>query len=308
MTNISVQGVDPSKTQKYSENRPSYARKLLGAYAGYVVHKAVTTHPYYTTNANLIGQTQSISNLQDVELEAVKKAIGQAFEASGLKEKGVKLIEVNKDNVNEAKKLLVDEYKNSIDRLFLRKKKTNALIEQSINQLLNGRSAFNLMHSNSILLPDGGKLGLATFHEMGHAATNLMGKAGKALRNSRFLVYFTTPILLAALLVDKKSKGEKSENEKPESLLGRGLGFVKKHAGKLAFLSWLPALLEEGLASVKGEKLAKPFLNDELFRKMKQVNSLGLTTYAIAALASGFGVYAAKTIRDAIVHNKKQDK
>ena len=80
--------------------------------------------------------------------------------------------------------------------------------------------------------------------------------------------------------------------------------FIKENAGKLTFALNIPILLEEGMATMKGNKLAKSVLSPQLAKKVAKTNRLGFATYLCLAVGSGVGVYLATKVRDAIVHGK----
>ncbi|MBQ2611149.1 hypothetical protein IJF81_02015, partial [bacterium] len=79
-----------------------------------------------------------------------------------------------------------------------------------------------------------------------------LSKFGKILQKCRPMALLAIPVSQIALWKTKKAPGEE-----PKNGLDKTTTFIKNNAGKLTFLAFLPTLLEEGLASVKGNKLAK---------------------------------------------------
>ncbi len=116
---------------------------------------------------------------------------------------------------------------------------------------------------------------------------------GKILQKSRPVSLLGIPVMLIALFKNKKEEGEE-----PKNFLDKTGDFVKKHAGKLAFAVCLPALIEEGLATYNGNKLASKVLSPELLSKVKTTNRFGFASYAAVAISTGIGTFIAKTVRD----------
>lgn len=126
-----------------------------------------------------------------------------------------------------------------------------------------------------------------------------LSKFGKILQKCRPMALLAIPVSLIALWKTKKAPGEE-----PKNGLDKTTTFIKNNAGKLTFLAFLPTLLEEGLASVKGNKLAKKLLNPELAKKVAKTNALGFSSYALLATLSGLGVYLGTKVKDAIASKK----
>ena len=103
------------------------------------------------------------------------------------------------------------------------------------------------------------------------------------------------------------TKNQKAEEGKELTKGQKVSNFVRNNAGKLSFLAMVPMLLEEGLASIKGGKLAKQVLSPELAKKVSKTNKLAWCTYLCAAAAAGVGSFLAVKIKD-VVQNKKNQK
>ena len=80
--------------------------------------------------------------------------------------------------------------------------------------------------------------------------------------------------------------------------------FVKDHSGILAFSTFLPTIIEEGMATVKGNKLAKQFLDPDLAKKVAQSNRYGFLSYVGVAAAVGLASFVGKIVKDAIAKTK----
>lgn len=127
-----------------------------------------------------------------------------------------------------------------------------------------------------------------------------LSKVGKILQKCRHLSLLAMPIAAIALFKTKKAPGEKTENQ-----IGKATNFVKNNAGKLTFLAWLPTVVEEGLATFKGNKAAKQLLDSDLAKKVAKTNALGFSTYLLSAVLSSVGIYAAKKVKDKIAAPKE---
>lgn len=157
--------------------------------------------------------------------------------------------------------------------------------------LKSGDGAFYYPYKKTVFVPESGS-NLAAFHEMGHAMNDALSKTGKFLQHiDTYSKYVAGGILLTSLLA-----GDEKENDK--NPLNKAANFVKKNAGKLIFLSFAPKIVEEGLASYKGEKLAKNLLDEKLFQKLKNANKIALSTYVISALIPALCGYLAIKAKD----------
>ncbi len=148
-----------------------------------------------------------------------------------------------------------------------------------------GTNACYLPNANKIITPNK-SLQTSVFHEMGHALNNNGGVILKSLQKMRG-VAATIPatILLISLLNKRKTTDETNKND---SVIQKGADFVKRNAGKLTALAFLPMVAEEGIASLRGQGIAKNLVKDgsltkELFKKVKLTNLGGFSSYVFAA-------------------------
>ena len=166
-----------------------------------------------------------------------------------------------------------------------------------------GNNAGYLMNANKIITPDK-SLQTSVFHEMGHALNNNGGIILKGLQKYSSLAAAIVPsaVLLISLFNKRKTTDKPQEND---SKIQKGADFVKKNAGIIAGLSFLPMVLEEGIASLRGQKVAKNLVKDnilskDLFKKIKLTNLGGFSTYAPAAVIAGIGTHLAIKVKDNI--------
>lgn len=169
-----------------------------------------------------------------------------------------------------------------------------------------GMNALYLPKANKIITPDKHFTTFA-FHEMGHALNN--NGVLKALQKIRPLsLILPTYILLASLL--NKRKVNDIQDEK-DSKFQRGMDFIKRNAVKLTAAATLPMLAEEGIASIRGQNIAKKLLEEgslskDLYNKIKQTNIAGFSTYALSALGFVVGAKVAVSLKDKIQKNYEE--
>ena len=165
-----------------------------------------------------------------------------------------------------------------------------------------GSNACYLPHANKIITPDK-TLQTSVFHEIGHALNNNGGIILKGLQKCRPLAKTIPSVVLLISLFNKRKTTDKPQEN--DSKIQKGADFVKKNAGIIAGLSFLPMVLEEGIASLRGQKVAKNLVKDnilskDLFKKIKLTNLGGFSTYALAAVIAGIGTHLAIKVKDNI--------
>lgn len=280
--------------QEQTYKRPSKGAIVGGFVAGTMIRGIVESSHQFVGQVVVDKMTKISQGLTKDEFKAVEDAIDKTIIDEGLAEKGVRKIKATPQNTKEINKVVANE----IDNHFLFKKLPEmfkGLIKNDMESNLNkGTNAFYAIKSKAILMPEKG-LNLAIFHEIGHAANRNLSQIGKALQKTRAMTFLVMPISLIALC-----KGKKAPNEKPKSNTDKATTFIKENAGKLTFATFLPMLIEEGMASAKGNNFAKKLLKPELAQKVVKTNVLGFTSYAAIAILSSFGLYIGTKVRDSI--------
>lgn len=151
------------------------------------------------------------------------------------------------------------------------------------------------------------RLYFAVFHEIGHAlnansdklSTKMLVKA-KKLSKKNFLAVSLT-CLGIGLFHNKKSPAKK------KSKFQKTMDFVHNNAGKIIFLAFSPVILEEGLASIKGKKLAKSYLNTAQNKLHAKNLSLALFSYISMAVISSCAVTLGILVKDKIIQGDKRN-
>lgn len=141
------------------------------------------------------------------------------------------------------------------------------------------------------------KICIAGFHEIGHAMNHLQSKFGKALQKMRGIGYTISGIMgMFALISNRKPRDEKRNV----------IGFLQDNCAKITFISMLPLVLEEALATHKGLKLAKQSGMKALEMKhLKKFYGKALLTYIGRTLVTTAGVWVTNKIMDKFTRPKK---
>ena len=141
------------------------------------------------------------------------------------------------------------------------------------------------------------KASIAGFHELGHAKNHVMSKLGKLLQSCRKPGYTIAGLMgTVALFSRQKPKGE------PRN----AWDYLQDNCGKIAFISMLPTVAEEALASYNGIKMAKKAgLDKSLVKNLRKFYGKALLSYSGYAILAGISVYAASKITEILTRPKK---
>lgn len=285
--------------QEQNYKKPSKGAIIGGTIAGFMVNNVSSGLPVMLTTSETANRMKKLSQtLTPDEFRHVEVAVVDAMKKTGLKDKGVEIIETTAENAEKVQNIMAKEANIGFLK-FLPKPLKRLVQKQSIDELSRGVNACYVQTANKIVVPKDNNLILSHFHEIGHAMNANLSKVGKVLQKSRSASALSLPILLIALFKTKKAEGEQPKNK-----LDKATTFIKNNAGKLTFMTFVPVLLEEGLASLKGNKLAKELLNPELAKKVAKSNALGFASYFVIATITSLGIYLGTKVKDKIAHNK----
>lgn len=246
----------------------------------------------------------------------------KTLEKSGLAAKGVQIIDISKMQDIEITtpngEKILKSVNNQISELFIKELENNPItkplfknltqnpnIKEGLHSVFDqklapifskGNNAACLFSTNKILL-DSKKIGYAGFHEIGHAMNRNLSKTGKILQNMRGLKLLTPVLLMTALLTNKRT----AENP-PQTKWQKTKNFIKENVGKLTALLCMPIFVEEIMASVKGQKLAKSILPKNLIKNVTKTHILSAASYLCFMIVTGFAAFAANKVRDKIAH------
>lgn len=195
--------------------------------------------------------------------------------------------------------LYKDAFEQSINISGLDKKGVQIIPAQFLrdkSDVCCGQNAYYMPKTKQIVI-NTDKISIAGFHEAGHALNDLKGKWGKLLSKMRWPGRAVAGFMGYVALF-QRTKPKEAPKDK--------MDFIKDNCGKIAFLSMLPTVFEEGMASYKGVKLAKKTgLAEPLIKNMKKLYAKALLTYVGHATATGLAVGAASVIMDYFSRPKK---
>ncbi len=248
---------------------------------------------------------QSVGSLMqqmmpDVDtFDNIKAAAERAIQDTGLSGKGVSLNVVNSQNSAQVAQELITANKKTpfIKRLA---KNFAKMFEVGANAAFEPKS-------NRVYIGEKG-LYSSVFHEIGHAMNYNSSKFMKFMQKARILTPYNVPVLGLGLFAASLFHRVKPESaNEPKSLWEKTKDFVKNNAGKITFATFLPMLIEEAAASVKGIKVAKKYLNPAQVSKLTKNYLTAFSSYGLTAVALGAAVGLGNMIAQGIQEkaNKK---
>ena len=235
----------------------------------------------------------------DENNDIYKSAAEKTFKKTGLDKKGIKFINITPENFDDVLKEM-DKKSGILEKI--------PFLNKSVTTQRNSLAAEAAMGINAMYAPELKKIfvnkdeaSVLVFHEIGHALNfNKMG-IGKVL--SKIRGPFIGIAIAAGLISVFKRK--KVEGEETKGKIDKITTFFKDNCAKLTFIGFIPMLLEEGLASIKGGKLAKDFIPKEQLRQLNKNNAAAWLSYLGLAIGSTVGVKLASFIRDKITKPKE---
>ncbi len=240
-------------------------------------------------SAGISYTTGKIGNLSQDKIDIIHKASEKALELGGVKDKGV-AIEWLKPS---GKKLsLFDKL-----RLISSPKRIKEAVHEGLNA---GFSGF----TNKIYMPEN-KISFAAFHEIGHSINFNNSKFWKGMQKMRgpAIALATLPMLYGVLSKESKAEDGKKLNKKQKVN-----NFIRDNVGKLSFVAMMPVLAEEGMASIRGLKLANKLLPKNLTKHVLKGSAIAYSSYVIGALGLAAAGYTAVKIKDAFVNKRDAQK
>lgn len=207
-----------------------------------------------------------------------KDVFVRALEKSGLQDAGVQLIDLQPsfiDSIKESKGLIKE-----IEHFDIKK----------------GLNACYVPDAKVVML-NADKATISGFHELGHAMNHLKSKTGRFLQKLRKPGYAIAGLMGTVALISRK---------KPEGEKRNIVDFVQDNCGKIAFISLLPTVIEETMASHKGIKLAKESgLSEAMVKNLKKFYGKALLSYGGYALVTGLAVFVASKITEIFTRPQK---
>lgn len=236
----------------------------------------------------MIAQNASLS---EDKVEFVNKAVDKTLnEVTNLAKKGVKIF--NLDSTNNYMNLFGDKTSDKLLEL------TNP-----IYQTHKGKNAFftskkiDWIPANSIGI-NTDKLPLATFHEMGHAFNynnSAFWKSMQKMRAPLMIIGALIPLIAACTKQEKAPEGQ--ELTKGQKIKNT----IRKSSPLLTFATFIPMLLEEGMASLRGNNWAKQVLSPELAKKVSKSNKVAYISYLATAAVTALSTWAVIKVKDKFI-------
>lgn len=233
-------------------------------------------------------------NLDKDTVEIVNKAADDVLDKlTNLGKKGVKINNFQNAGINATG--LPDKVLEIVNPLFATANGKNAFFTNKLMPAAN-------LAANTVVV-NRNKLSLSTFHELGHAHNFNNSKFWKAMQNVRTpsLLLASAFALLPALTKDIKPKDGEELTTKEK--INNGL---RKASPALAFLSMTPMLLEEGKATLNGNKWAKELLSPDNYKKVAKSNRYGYASYLASAASFALMAFVAKGVKDKFANKNEQ--
>lgn len=159
-----------------------------------------------------------------------------------------------------------------------------------------GTNACYDLNSKKVIL-NTNKISIAGFHELGHAMNSNLSKLGKFSKTFIPIGIFIASIMEYVSL---------AQSNQPKEEKGGFIHKIRDNAGKIAFLGFVPQLIEEAAASIKGINLAKKSgLDKALLPNLKKMYAKAFFTYFARAGLTGLAVGAANIIMQRMTRPKK---
>lgn len=304
------------------------AKKNKGVLAGQTVASLASTPASLLGLASLAGM-RKVSTISQADSVELSKAVQKGLKDSGLYEKGVRVFKMKEIPLPKKMESLVESFVS--DSIYGKKDKKalDALAQEFANcgvmkklkkvipdldvkdgiksnpnaiQYKFGLNAGFLPKANKIITPSK-HLQTSVFHEMGHALNANGGKLLKGLQKVRPVAMLAPAVILLVSLLNKRKTTDAPQQG--DNAIQKGADFVKKNAAGLTALSMLPMLLEEGLASLRGQGIAKNLvksgdLSKALLKKVRLTNLGGFASYALAVVGTALAAKAAIVVKDKI--------
>lgn len=276
---------DNSPKEKSSKtNIKAAALGTIGGLAGGSIAQNVCA----LSAAGVVAATSKLGNLPQDTIDIIHAASEKALELGEVKNKGVSIEWLKQSG----KKLNLFEKFKIISN--------PARIQEAIQEGLNAGYARN----NKIYMPEN-KVSFLAFHEIGHSINFNNSKFWKGMQKLRMpaLALASLPMIYGAISKESKAEDGKELNKKQKIN-----NFIRNNAGKLSFATMLPVLAEEGMATIRGQKLANQLLPKNIARTVLKGNSVAYTSYLITALGFAAAAYTAVKIKDAFVNKRDAQK
>lgn len=153
-----------------------------------------------------------------------------------------------------------------------------------IENIPNSGSAFYGTVSKTIGI-DMQKNALSIFHEIGHA--HILDKhkmLAKLPLGKKEAIFLSIAAAIAPAVIDRFDIGNYKVQDKAWDVSPFIIGGI-----------WLPIIIDEAMASIKGQKFAKPFLDKMMSKRLVKANTAALLTYIFTGVSY---LFLSRLVRD----------
>ena len=284
-----------------NENVSYFANSAIGIVGGYSAYRYL---PKYMKEPYAKYYLEKCHNISPLEHNQYRNAAIQSFTDSKYFNPRLQIVDVNRANwkiiandINQRYNYARNNRNSNPVAKFLTKifSKKDGFIANKVMIIAQGKNASYIPLTSQILL-NKDKMGITTFHELGHFINGSSKGIRRMLARSRVLSIVSVPAILGiGLLTPKREEGDEYTNP-----LAKTAAFIKKHCGVLAGISMLPVIIEEGVASINGAQLAKKVLNKNMYKKLNKFNFMAFSSYIIGASILGICTALAVYIKDKV--------
>lgn len=284
-----IQGKGKEKTNRTKETIGAY----LGACAG-IAPASLLISPKCIKLMKRYNEQLNENEITDIK-EAAKKII----EEKGLVQKGVKLSDFSEISVQSLNNI-------------------SPILSNTITSAQNGDNAFfgglkgplgaKGQFANEICC-NMKKLPMAVFHEIGHAFNANKSGFWKIMQKMRRPASMLTAALVCYSMFSKSEEtNNENQDKNNEPTKGQKVKkFINDNIGKLTFLSMVPILAEEAMASIRGSSYVKEYLNKDLAKQVSKMQKVTYITYASTAVFYGLSAYLAKKAKNMVKNKLETD-
>lgn len=283
------QNLQDNKTLRLSQEKDSWLVNAMAAYFGASIPANIIRNVSTNSSTKMMAKT---GLLGENEAKVVNEGLDKAFNSLKLKDKGVKIYRVTAENFDEVVNITKKDFQKAYLNIFpdeMNKK----IASRFLDIVKKGQNEFWYKHSRVIVLPQKG-MELTAFHELGHAVDYVFSKTGKFMQKAK-VVSLLAPLVLLFGCITKK---ETETKDKKLTKLDKTKNFIRNNAGKLTAALFIPLLWSEGIATVKGYKIAKKVLPSALSKKMLNTSLWGFLSYAAYSAITAISCFAAVKIKD----------
>ena len=272
---------------------PSYNKYAIALGAGYLT-KYGTKIAYLELEKPFHNYLTKITQPSDVI--SLRANIQNALDVSNLKKTNISIIDYSNSDlvdIKELRKKLKAQYPidktNFVTRIKSYFKRASFVskkirIEKKLNTYKLGQNAGYSPNNKVLINLD--KRGLAIFHELGHAMNfHEHGFLNLLQKSRKHLIKIPTLLFIISCLTRKPIEGEK------QGTINKIRNFIKNNIGKLTLLSFIPIIIEEFAATLKGNNLAKQVCTPKTAQKVARSNRLAGITYILTGVLLGISAY-----------------